>query len=405
MVKAPVLVPTTLATLLISAAVGAQPAPMPTPGKPALPPLIGAVEVTHFAPSTGFIDDAVTADADRLVYVIADAATKAEAHVVTPATGAEQIVDLAAVTLHPISLSLVGSRLFVIGASDDGNQNAALVELGAGKIPAGKVVYKLPPATHVTEIMRDGKPRIAVDHEATTKDGGTSHQVDLYDLATGRRLATGRALELDGSGINKPLQLHVNHWADGWSHAIGIKSGEWNPKEDQRAPDFEATYDLVTGKVAEHHDITDLFEQRRRFQTLADANGQLDFVRTSWDNSGLQVWHAGKPHDLELDQPLASYDLKSLQAIVLPDGGAWLALMIDPVNPDAVARKKADPAYLDVFRAGPDGKAMRVARVLATNQRLRFGLISPTGGRFWLLARNNGFDRGGGLLTIYNLAP
>ena len=70
-----------------------------------------------------------------------------------------------------------------------------------------------------------------------------------------------------------------------------------------------------------------------------------------------------------------SYDAKSLQGIVNADGCAWIALKVDPVNADAVARKKADPEYLDVFRVGADGKAMRKARMLAKGLRYRFGVI------------------------------
>jgi hypothetical protein len=110
------------------------------------------------------------------------------------------------------------------------------------------------------------------------------------------------------------------------------------------------------------------------------------------------AWRGGKPQPLELDQALSQYDPKSLQGVLLPDGTTWLALKVDPVNPDAVARKKADPEYLDLFRAGPDGKAVRKARVLATGVRHTFGVFRD---QLWLLERSNGFDRGGKSLTIY----
>ena len=72
----------------------------------------------------------------------------------------------------------------------------------------------------------------------------------------------------------------------------------------------------------------------------------------------------------------------------------------DPVNPDAVARKKADPEYLDVFKAGVDGKAVRKMRILATGTRHRFGVIHD---KVWLLERSKGFDRGGKSLTFYSI--
>ncbi len=89
-------------------------------------PLLGASEVLRVTTPTGFIDDVVTGDADRLVHVVADGSAKAALHVVTLVTGQEQIVDVSAVTLQPTTLQLVGSRVFVVGRAADGQQVAAL---------------------------------------------------------------------------------------------------------------------------------------------------------------------------------------------------------------------------------------------------------------------------------------
>jgi len=364
------------------------------------PPLVGATEVVKVAPSGGFVDDAIAADGQRLAYVVADTAAKAELHVVTLATKQEQVIDLAGVTLHPVALELVGTRAFVVGATDDGKQLAALVETAEkGK---GKVVYKLAPATHITVIVRDGKSRVAV-HRASASKTGTRHEVELVALETGARIGAVRALELDAGGTSKALDFRVNHWGDGFTRAYGVKGGDWDKKEDQRSPDIEATYDLVQGKIVERSPITDLFEQRKRFQALADAGGRVDFLRTTTDNTGVQLWRAGKGRAVELDQPFASYDPKSVQGSVLPDGSAWLALKVDPVNADAVARKKADVEYLDIFRVSTEGKGVRKARVPAVGVRHRFG-VAAGGNRFWLLERNQGFERGGKSIALYELA-
>lgn len=362
-----------------------------------VPPLVGASELAKLTAATGFIDDPIATDDRRIAYVVADAAAVCELHVVTLATKAETVTDLSKVTLHPVGLELVGDRAFVIGATEDGNQTAALVEIAPGKGRSG-VVYKLPPATHIAVITREGKKRVAV-HRATASQAGTRHEIDLVALETGKRLG-GSRIELDASGTDKQLELKVNHWSDGMTRAHGIKGGEWDKKENQRSPDQEATFDLVTGKLVDRTPIADLFEQRKRFGVLADAGGKLDFARMLPDNTAIQIWTAGKPHSLELDQPLGIYEPKSLQAIVAPDGSAWLALKVDPVNPDAVARKKADPEYLDVFRAGSNGKAVRKARVLATGVKHRFGI---TGDKLWLLELSPGSDRGGRNLVIYQM--
>jgi hypothetical protein len=365
--------------------------------KTALPPLVGATELAKIVPPAGFIDDAIGGDDQHLAYVLSDAATKAELHVVRlDDPKHETIVDLATVTLHPIALPYVADDVaFVVGQNEDGSQTGALVPL-AGKRGA---VYKLGPATSVSVIVRDGKSVVAVARAAEA-DGGSSHKAEVYDLRSGRRLAAGNALVLDAKGSAKTLEFSVNHWAAGGTLAIGIKGGEWDKKENQRSPDTEATYDLVTNRFVDRKPIDDLFEQRKRYQVLAAEHDKLDFVRMSWDNTAVQIWRAGKPTTATLDQPIASYDPKSLQGVLASDGTGWIALKIDPVNPDAVARKKADPEYLDVFRVDREGKAVRRARVLATGVHHRFGVLHD---RFWLLERSPSFERGGRNLAAYQL--
>ena len=373
-----------------------QGAPAPVPPRPAVAPLVGATEQIKLTTPAGFIDDVVAAEEGRLAYVVADTASKAVLHVYTHLTKKEEVVDLSAVTLNPLAIALVGQRAFVVGRTEDGNQIAALVELRAiGKKPAGTVVYKLGPANAITLITRDGKPRVAV-HKASTSNGGTRHQVEVVAIETGRRVGAARTFELDSADKNEKLGFKVNHWSDGMTRAHGIKAGEWDRKEDQRAPDVEATYDLISAKFSDKKKIEDLFEQRRRFQALSEGGQRLDFVRL--DIKGLELWRGGKARAIELDQPLTNYDTKSMQGIVTTDGSAWLILKMDPVNADAVARKKADPEYLDVFRVSADGKGVRKARVFAAGARYRFGIV---GDKFWLIERNNGFERGGKSLALY----
>src|SRR5450432_1670182 len=90
-----------LAVALISLPVAAQPAKQP--------PLVGATEVQSFGAPTGFIEDAIGYDDQRIAYVVADGSTKTELHIAQPNVP-EVVVDLSAFTLHPISIKLLGSR-------------------------------------------------------------------------------------------------------------------------------------------------------------------------------------------------------------------------------------------------------------------------------------------------------
>lgn len=382
--------------------VGGTP-PTPIVKAAPLPQMVGANEVMKLTPSAGFVDDIVAFENQRLAYVVADTSTKAELHVVefgckTCADEKKEIVvDLSPVTLRPVSLKFVGqSRIFVVGATEDSQQVGALIELA--KSPATPI-YKVGPATHINVMARENAQRVVM-HVAESTKAGMKHHIEIFALETGKRLQTTKPLDLEGNH-DKRLDLTVNHWTDGWTRAVGIKGGDWVKKENQRSPDTEAVYDLVAGKFIENKPIGDLFEQRKRFAVLADSNGTADFVRMTPNNQTIQVWRAGQLKTVELDQPLASYDPKSLQGIVNADGSAWIVLKVDPVNAEAVARKKADPEYLDIFKMGPDGKAVRKARILAKGIKHEFGVINEY---FWLLERSTGFDRGGKSLTVYSLS-
>lgn len=377
-----------MVVLATATAVHAQP-------KSEVPPLVGAQAVATATASSGFVDDVFASDGERYGYVVADGTNAAALHVATVGKPDEQIVDLSTVTLQPIAMTFVGPRVFVVGINE-GKQVAALVELEGKdkKKPAGTALYRVGPAEHITLIVRDGKPRIAV-HRQAEQTGNTTHTVELVALENGRRVAAGKALVVDAQGEDKRLGFRVNHWSAGFTKAHGIKAGEWDRKENQKATDQEAVLDLVTGKL-EKTKITDLFDQKRRFTALATANGGLDFVRMSQTNTNVELWRGGKMTNLALDQKLTDYDPKSLQF-----DGDWLALKVDPVNAEAVARKRADPEYLDIFQI-VDGKGVRKARVLAKGVRHRFG---AAGARFWLLERNAGFERGGKRITLYALMP
>jgi len=355
--------------------------------KPAAPPAVGVTEVARYTAPSGFIDDPVAADDDRIAYVIADAATKAELHVAALSRQDEIVLDLAPITLHPVQLAFVGPRVFVVGANEDGTVSAALVDPKAKK----PVVYKIGPAANITVL----KDRVAV-HRVAPAGKNTRHDVELLAIDSGRRVAA-HGIELDPSGMDEKLEFRVNNWSDGYTRAYGIKGGTWDKKEDQKMPDAEGTLDVLAGKVIETHPIKDLFEQHKRFAVLADQKERVDFARA--DRGELTLWKGGVAAPVTLDQPFTNYDPASLQYQITPDG-AWIALKVDPVNPDAVARKKADPEYVDIFKAGSDGKATRKVRVLATGTTMKLGL---TRSGIWLLERSPGFDRGGKSLTLYTI--
>jgi len=114
-------------------------------------------------------------------------------------------------------------------------------------------------------------------------------------------------------------------------------------------------------------------------------------------------------HYVDLDNNLGSvttpvewkiYEPKSLEQAESWDGKTlYFSMTVDPVNPDAVRRKKADQERMDLYRLDPGPKATPLGQVLT--QKRRFGW---EGGRrfFSYLVKLKGFGRGGKEIRVYH---
>lgn len=385
--RAWILVLATVAAPVAARADGTTKKPPPEP--------VNLTETYRFTPATGFVDDPIASDGTRVAFVVADTAGTAELHVINfDGTEVAKPIDLAPVTLEPIALAFAGKGVVVVGTDDTDAQVAALVGLD------GKVVYKTPAVTHASIVVSGGKTQIALYTAAPSKIG-TKHTVEIRAAETGKRVGKAKAIDVDGTAKSAKLDFTINHWTHGWTRVVGTKMGTWNKAENQQSPDVEATYDMVTGKFVATAPIPDLQEQRRRFQTLASFDGKDTVARMKDDLSELELWQDGVKSVITLDQPMVAYGDPRKSLDYAPGAkGAWLALQVDPVNVEAVKRKKADVEWWDLYEVAGD-KATRRGRLFAGGQRLHFGWA---GDHLWVLDRNVGFDRGGKSLAFYTLA-
>lgn len=383
-------------SLILSVGVVAAPVAASADGGAKKPPPapVNLTEGYRFVPATGFVDDPIASDGTRVAFVVADTAGTAELHVINfDGTEVAKPIDLAPVTVEPIALAFAGKGVVVVGTDDTDAQVAALVNLD------GKVVYKTPAVTHASIVVQGGKTQVALYTAAPSKIG-IKHSVEIRAAETGKRVGKVKSIDVDGTGKNAKLDFTINHWTHGWTRVVGTKMGTWDKKEDQQSPDVEATYDMVTGKFTATTPIPDVVAQRKRFQTLQSFDGKDTIVRMKEDLSDIELWQDGTKTVVTLDQPIIAYGdpRKSLDYAPGPSG-AWLALQVDPVNVEAVKRKKADVEWWDLYEVNGD-KATRRARLFAGGQRLRFGWA---GDHLWVLDRNVGFDRGGKSLAFYTL--
>lgn len=361
---------------------------------------VGVARVTTIKPSPGFVDDPLALDDNgaRLLYVNADAAELAELRVVDLSTGKQTAaIDLRGFTTTPTAVAFAPGGYFVVSRPAGGGDAT-----GAHIDAKGKTLRRFGPATDLVLSTWEGTPAV-VGYTRTEARGKTTHQVEVRALDSGKRLGKTSTLVADDAGKVAEHEFAIRYWADDYTRAVGIKGGRWRKKSDQRSPDFEAEYILPTRTFRKRGNIGDLMAHSRKMQTLSEHSNQPRFVSVAQDLSGIHTYTeaTGKASELALAQPFHHYDPKSLQQQVGPGGDLYFSLTIDPVNPDAVARKKADPRYLDLYLLAADGKASRLGRILVPARR-EHRWIAGAGG--WIvMPKHIGFDRGGKELQLYRL--
>ncbi|HTM22058.1 MAG TPA: hypothetical protein VL172_16160 [Kofleriaceae bacterium] len=370
----------------------------------AQPDVDGATLQTTLKPQTGFVDDPFAFDGagGRLLWVNADAADHAEIRVVDLAQGGAQLsaVDISSFTSAPLRADFVldGNHFFVVArADDDGPSTGALLD------GAGKVVRKFGPATEV--LLRAGGARaevVAYTREMKPGKKGPTvlHTIDIFDLASGKR-RVHRQLVADETGMVAKLDFRIVAFESDYTRVVGVKGGYWDKKEDQRTPDVEAWYDLDGGAFTRKTDITDVMGQVKKQKLLSDHANQDPFLMVADDLTSLLWVDAGVARKIDLAEPFFHYDHKSLQVQPSAGGSVFFTFTIDPVNADAVARKRAVTEYVDLYELKPgEAKAIRRARLKKTGPGFHFRAT----GEYWAVQpRHIGFSRGGPELRLYKL--
>jgi hypothetical protein len=160
--------------------------------------------------------------------------------------------------------------------------------------------------------------------------------------------------------------------------------------------------DALTGKVASESEIEDVYAWALASKLRGERPNHTTFAQLNQEQNGFDVVDAlGRKQPLPLAVPFRLYDHRTLHDQEGPEKGAYyVSIAIDPVNPDAVARKKADLPMLDLY-------TVDVARRTSAH-RARIMLPRPVTwkagyGKLVVLKRFKSFARGGDALDVYDL--
>jgi len=379
-------------------AVAAKSDPKPLEVEKALKPLDGE----------GYFDDVFGLDPEgkRLGALRTDGATFAKVDFIDVATAkVTKSFNLPSKTLVPNRIEVLpegkGVVLIAREKPDD------LAPLWAFRLDeTGKQLAKVGPAVAFGRPPADATPRakllIAFDRKLGSKGAEATYTVTPYDLATLSSAGKPRVWKTDVAGEIKAPNARLVGFFDGYSRVLGERPGAYNKAEDVRAPPRMLVVDALSGKVANESEIANIEGWAVTGILRREHPGRSLFVELNQDASGVDVVDAmGKKQPAALAVPFRLYDPKTLRVEEGPGPGALtFGIEVDPLNPDAIKRKKTDLPMLDVYTADVGQGTVKLRGRVFTPRPVTWRTAAD---KLVVLKRFKSFSRGGDELQIYDL--
>jgi hypothetical protein len=363
-------------------------------------PLAAAAEdppkpVAAFKPASGFIDDAfaVRDDGGAVVYLTTDGAKAVQLHIAPLPSGAEKTVDGLSDTVK--SLHWLGpDRVLVVSRGDDPETVTAQVWTSAGP---GK--EKLGPAVEIALAEVNGKP--ALVSYARSEKKGVEHSFTAVARDGWKPLARRSYKEVEGMVAHPSGGFRILWWNEGLTSAQVQRAGEFDKARDMRRPDRFARLEVFTGKVSPGDEITDVLGFTQLAIEHKKRGGLPAFVHLSDDHKKLLLTDGNAQNEVTLARPLYMYEAGSFAWQLVGADRVAVSGTVDPMNPPALQRKKAEPDDFDLHLV--ERKTQKAARVMMLPGDGRPTAWRIAGGHVALLRKSKGFDRGGVALEIYKL--
>lgn len=342
----------------------------------------------------GFIDDgyALREDGKAIAYITTDGATTATLHLVD--VGGKD-VKVAGAPIDAVAVAwLSPTRVLVVRGRDGTSTAQAFTAAGPDK---GKPIG---PFGRFAFATLDGK-RAFVTYTRGEKRG-VEHALAAYAVDTLKPLKK-RAWREDAEGQLKQGSSSIKPlwWAEGFTVLAALRAGEFDKARDMRRPDRYTRLDAFGGKVLAETEVQDVLGFTQISLLRRDLPNQPVIARFSEDRKKLLFVDGIAQYEVVLPKQLWKYDVTTLAWQTLDDKQVALSLTIDPVNPDAVNRKKADADDIDLYLVDRQTHAARpVLTIPGEGRRSSWQLA---GNRLLLMRKDKGFDRGGVALELFDV--
>jgi hypothetical protein len=354
-----------------------------------------------FTPEKGFVDDAMAFDGPgkRFAYIHSDSATFLDIIVIGVGDWKQQLkISVPGATKVPAALafSADGTRLVFIWADTrTGKQGLELFDLAKN----GKLLKSVKDATKISLVPFRGQQVLSVANEKQDKRGNVRISVTLHRLKDLKRIKRAKMKVGVDTRIKRP-PLRVLYWERGHLSLVGMRKGKYDRKRDVRLPDIAVRWGLFERKQLWAQEPKDLVKWNRALSFRNTHSGAHRFVHVGESLKTLfLVDRQNQLTSIKTPVKWRLYETRSLKQRESWDGKTLhFSMTIDPVNPEAVARKKADKERADIYHVDASGKIKSIGRIF-TGKR-RFGWVVGQG-RFAYLRKLKGFGRGGKSVEIH----
>lgn len=360
--------------------------------------------VWSFKPDKGFVDDplAFSGDDARFAFIHTDSAEFLSLVVMKTEGFAREVeIKIEDATRVPKQLAFTpdGTHLvFIWSDGRTGSQAAALYE-----VPSGKLLKSVGPATSAAYADCGTEPCLTLDAVKTTAQGAATHAITAFRTTDFKRIGAG-VVQLGPDQLMKKPPVRLLYWEPGQLSLVGMKKGDYDRKRDVRLPEQAVRYAVLSKRESWGQEPKDLMEWAKTTGMRPAHPGQYRFVHVSDDlkelllvdrDNGLSRvtlpvrWVLYEPKSLEQSEP---WDGKTL----------YFSMTVDPVNAEAVKRKKADKERMDLYRLDSGAKVTPLGQVQTGQRKFRWTVGSR---HFSYLRKLKGFSRGGNELELYKIAP
>lgn len=312
--------------------------------------------------------------------------------------------DLPDKTLLPVRIEVLpaGQGLVLIARTRPDDSAPVTAFLLA---PNGKLLAKAGPATTFARPPVEGDAPgllVAFDRKPGAKGAEATYTVTPYALATLAPAGKPHLFHTDAAGELKSPPVRLIGFFDGYTRILAERAGAYDKAADVRDRPRQTVIDALTGKTASESEIPDLLGWELTGQLRRDHPGQSLFVDLNPDASGVDVIDAmGKKQPAALAIPFRLYDPKSL---LVEEGPApnrlTFGLAVDPLNPDAVKRRKPDLPMLDLYAADVSKGTVALRGRVFTPRPVTYRTRADT---LAVLKRFKSFARGGDELQVFDL--